>query len=330
MRKKIALFALLSWSVLAQAQQDPMFTNYLFNALTFNPAYAGSNEHLTINALNRNQWVGIDGAPVTQTVTIHTPLKGDKVGLGFSLVNDKIGPTNTLDLAVSYAYRIPVGKNAKLSIGLQGSYNNNRSDWSQLTIQSPDDAFKYNISSWKPNFGAGIYYYSKHFYTGIAVPRFLENTYITASQSTLPLQGKEYRHYYFTMGAAIPIRGDALIFKPSLLLKASALDNELRPDANGYTVGAPKELNIDLSLFFQQTLWIGTSFRTSIEAINKTSSFDSVDFWAAYYLAGGLRLGTGYDFSLTKIQQKSVGSFEVFLGYEFDFKEKKVVTPRYF
>ncbi len=330
MRKKIALFALLSWSVFAQAQQDPMFTNYLFNALTINPAYAGSNEHLTLNALYRNQWAGIEGAPVTQTVIAHTPLKGDKVGVGISIINDKIGPTNTLDFNLAYAYRIPVGKTAKLSIGLQGSYNSRRSDWSQLNIQNPDDVFKSNINSWKPNFGAGIYYYSKHFYTGVGVPRIIEYDYTTATTQQLPIYGKDYRHYYFTIGGAIPLNGDALIFKPSALVKASALDNQLKGDVNGYSVGAPIEFNVDLSLMFQQTLWVGASFRSSVEAFKNTSSFDSVDFWTAYYLESGLRVGMGFDYSLTKLQSKTPGSFEVFLGYEFDFKEKRVVTPRYF
>ena len=126
------------------------------------------------------------------------------------------------------------------------------------------------------------------------------------------------------------MRGNALIFKPSLLIKASAPDSRLKQDVAFQTVGSPTEFNIDLSLFFQETLWIGSSFRSSIEAFNNTSSYDSADLWAAYYLSSGLRLGVAYDYTLTKLQTKAGGSFEIMIGYEFDYKTKRTVTPRYF
>ena len=330
MRKIFTLLSLLVCGLQLSAQQDPMFTNYLFNSLTINPGYAGSNEHLTINALHRTQWWGIQGAPSTQTLTVSSPLQNDKVGVGFSVVNDQIGPTNTLDLAVSYAYRIPVGK-SKLSIGLQGSYNNFRADWSKLNIQDPDNAYNQNLNLWKPNLGAGIYFYNKNFYVGVSVPRIIEQDLISKDRvDQVAIYSKIYRHYYFSIGTAIPIRGDNLIFKPSLLIKSAAFDSRFRSDPNFIQIGAPTEANIDLSLFFQKTLWIGASFRSAIEAATNKSSFDSVDFWTAYYLSNGLRLGAGYDYTLTKLQKSAGGSFEIMAGYEFDYRTKRVVTPRYF
>ena len=338
MRKTLTLLALLMMGTsIASAQQDPMFTNYMFNALTFNPAYAGSNGHMVINALHRSQWVGIEGAPTTQTLTVHTPLKSERVGVGFSFVNDKIGATNGMNLNGAYAYRIPVGK-GHLAIGLQASMNNWRADWSKLTYadgQQGDPAFLGNPNAWKFNFGAGIYYATKRFYTGLSVPRVIENDLTQNRIDQLPFYAKQYRHFYYTLGGAIPIKGDALVFKPSLLVKEVSIDSRFKKDSSFSKVGAPIQFNVDLSLLFQQTLWVGASFRSSVEAFTgkdatSKSSFDSVDFWAAYNLPSGLRLGVGYDYSLTKIQSKTVGSFEIMAGWEFDYRVKRVVTPRYF
>ena len=332
MRKTITLVTLLLLGALtAQAQQDPMFTKYMFNSLSFNPAYAGSKDHATINLLHRTQWWGIDGAPTTQSLTMHTPLKNERVGVGFSLVNDKIGPTNGLNLNVSYAYRIPMGKNGKLSVGLQGGVTNWRADWTKLNIETPGDPpFGTNVNWWKPNIGAGLYYYNKNFYTGLGVPRIIEYDLIPNRTDQLPIYAKQVRHYFYTIGGAIPLSGNALIFKPSLLVKASAPDSRLARDTSFQRVGSPTEFNIDLSLFFQETLWVGTSFRSSVEVFQKKSSYDSIDFWVSYYLANGTRIGASYDYTLTKIQSKAQGSFEIMLGYEFDYKTKRVVTPRYF
>lgn len=334
MRKLVTLLALtVLTTVVGIAQQDPMFTHYMFNSLTFNPAYAGSKDHLAINLLHRTQWWGINGAPTTQTLTIHTPMRSERVGLGLTLVNDKIGPSNAINANVAYSYRIPVGK-GKLCIGVQGGVTSYGADFSTLTIENGGDiAFqdqKPNIL--KPNIGAGLYYYSKRFYAGVGVPRLIEYDLSKATSITgqTDLYAKQFRHYFFSIGGAIPLRGNALIFKPSLLVKSSAPDARLSKNAAFNNYGAPTEFNIDLSLFFQETLWVGVSGRSAIEAFNKTSSYDSADFWVAYYLSNGLRIGASYDYTLTKLQTKAGGSVEIMLGYEFDYKTKRTVTPRYF
>lgn len=332
MRKSITLFTLMLVACFKGfAQQDPMFTKYMFTSLTFNPAYAGSKDHMAISALHRTQWWGIEGAPSTQTVSVHTPMKNERVGVGMSLVNDKIGPTNSIYANLVYAYRIPVGK-SKLSIGLQGSMNNWRADWSKLNLQDGnDDAFtEMRPNLWKPNVGVGIHFYNKHFYTGLGVPRLIEYDLTKNRTDQSPIYAKSVRHFFYSLGGAIPIRGNALIFKPALLVKASAPDSRFKRDTSFQQVGAPTEFNIDLSLFFQETLWIGGSFRSSLEVFANKSSYDSADLWAAYYLSNGLRLGVSYDYTLTKLQKKAGGSFEVMVGYEFDYKTKRTVTPRYF
>jgi type IX secretion system PorP/SprF family membrane protein len=319
----------------AFSQQDPMFTKYMFNSLHYNPAYAGAKDHLAIGLLYRNQWWGIDGAPVTQTFTIHTPLRNKRVGVGFSAYNDVIGPSKQMGANFSYAYRIPMGNDGrgKLAIGLQGGVTNWRADFSKITLANQtlavDEAFmEQQPNYWLPNFGAGIYYYTQHFYVGFSSPRLIE--YDLRGGATTDVWARQHRHYFGSIGAAIPIKGDLIIFKPSMLIKNVGMFSKFSKDEAFQEIGAPTEIDIDLSFLFYEALWIGASFRTAIEAFNDTSSFDSVDLWAAYYLPNGLRIGAAYDYTLTKLQNSAGGSFELMLGYEFNYKTKQVVTPRYF
>jgi len=328
MRKVFLLSLFAAFFVQAQAQQDPMFTKYMFNSLAFNPAYAGSKGHMAISALHRNQWYGIDGAPSTQSFTLHTPLQNDRVGVGFSLLADKIGPTNTLGANLSYAYRIPVGKRGgSLSIGLQAGMYNWTADWTQLNLQDPNDnAFaEIQPNRWLPNFGVGLYYSTKHFYIGVASPHLVEYDLRDAENIETEIYAKQYRHYFGMMGAAIPLKGNALIFKPSILIKNVGLLSNFHKEQAFKSIGAPTEFDIDLSLLIYETFWIGTSFRTALEYFSDKSSFDSVDIWASYYLKNGLRVGLSYDYTLTKLRQPAEGTFEVMLGYEFNYQTKRTV-----
>ena len=332
--RKIYLFIVLLYvgGTNLFAQQDAMFTKYMFNSLVFNPAYAGSKDHLTMNLIHRTQWWGIEGAPTTQSLIIHTPMPNERVGVGLSLVNDEIGPTNSIRANLSYAYRIPIGK-GKLSIGLQGGVMQWRADFTKLSLEQGvgDEAFdEMTPSRLLPNFGAGIYYYTPKFYVGFASPQLIEYD-LRDNEINTNIWARQQRHYYFSAGAAFPIKGDALIFKPSILVKNVGLLSGFSKDQAFQEFGAPTEFDIDLSLMFQQALWVGVSFRSAIEGIiGDQSSFDSADVWAAYYLANGLRIGLAYDYTLTKLQSVAGGSFEIMLGYEFDYKTKQVVTPRYF
>ena len=333
MRKILTLFALFCFAGTLFAQQDAMFSKYMFNSLTYNPAYAGAKDHMSIGLLHRTQWWGIDGAPTTQSFAIHTPLRNERVGVGFNVVNDNIGPTNNFGANVSYAYRIPMGETGKLSIGLQAGVENFRADWNELNLnpdQGPDVAFADNPNMWLPNFGAGIYYYTKYFYAGASVPHLVEYSLRDNANIETELYARQYRHYYFTLGGAMPLNGDDLVFKPSMLIKNIGLDRSLRKDEALQNVAAPTEFEVDLSLLFYEAFWIGASYRSSFQRFNGTSSDDSVDIWASYLLKNGLRIGAAYDYTITKLQQPARGSFEVMLGYEFDYETKKTVTPRYF
>lgn len=310
-----------------------MFTKYMFNSLAYNPGFAGSPEYLSVRLLYRNQWWSFDGAPTTQSFTIHTPLSS-KVGVGLSAINDVVGSTGSTTINASYAYRLQFAEGT-LSIGLQGGIVNWRADWSSLQFRDPrlmDNVFEeMEPNVWRPTFGAGIFYYSEKFYAGLSVPRLIEWDLSEQSSSGFDRAAKLYRHYYFSAGGIVPINGNALIFKPSILIKSVGVFSNFSSSNTLNQIGAPTEFDIDLSLLFYETLWVGASFRSSFEGLfGDKSSVDSGDIWASFNLMNGMRIGAAYDYTLTKLQPFSGGSFELMLGYDFSYNLRKVSTPRYF
>jgi len=313
------------------AQQEPMYTKYMFNSLSYNPAYAGSHEYMSVRLLYRNQWVGFEGAPESQTVTVHSPVN-DRIGVGLSLYNDDIGAHASTGANLSYAYRFLLGP-GKLSIGLQAGLSNWRADFNQLKFRDPQSADAsfagISDSQWLPNFGAGVFYYSKLWYAGFSAPRLIENKLGTADVGGGVIESsRTRRHYYLSAGAALPLAGDDLIFKPSFLIKNVGLFSAFSSNNTGlFEIGAPTEFDIDASLLFFQTLWVGLSFRSAFEAASGDSSVDSVDAWISIQLANGIRVGAAFDQTINKIGDQS---FELMLGYDFDYETKRMNTPRYF
>ncbi len=336
MNKSLALifvFAMVLQHNMVNAQQDAQFTKYMFVPLVFNPAYAGTRDHLAINLLHRSQWVGVNGAPTTQALTLHSPLKNEKVGLGFTALNDAIGANKSLDFNGHYAYHIPFGK-SKLSVGVNAGIKNWNFDASKITTQNPGDQPFTSYSAWKPNFGVGLTYTSKYFFAGFSCPHLIE--WDLRDNVTTQLNIRQYRHFYGMVGGAIKLNGDALVLRPMAMIKNVGWFSKFNKDAAYQALGAPTSYDLDLSLFFYETLWVGAAYRGAFEQFSKdannndVSSHDSFDIWASYFLKNGLRIGAAYDYPLTKIQSSTVGSFEVMLGYEFDFKNKRFATPRYF
>lgn len=333
MRKILTLLSfLIIGGTALNAQQDAMFTKYMFNSLVYNPAYAGYYDHMYISALYRNQWLGVDGAPTTQTLTLHTPLKNNRVGVGFHVLNDAIGPIEETKAFAAYSYKIPLGGTKQLAIGIQGGASYRRGDRSKLNLeQNQDLAFQdIGTTTVKPNFGAGVMYYAKSFYFGVSSPSLIEHDLRTDPTIQSEFYAKQFRHYYLATGAAIPLNGDLLIFKPSILIKNVGLLSNLSKDEAFQNIGAPTEFDIDLSFLFYEQFQVGVSFRSAIEAFDDTSSYDSADIWMSYFLPNGLRIGAAFDYPLNDVRSVSPGSFEIMIGYEFDYKVKKTVTPRYF
>lgn len=310
-------------------QQDPLFTKYKFNALIFNPAYAGSNEHLSLNLIHRQQWVGLDGSPKTQSLTAHTPLKNERVGLGATILNDRVGATARFEFNTAYAYIAKLKNGGTLAIGIQGGFTNWHSDWFEVVVEhGTDEVFREANTVWAPNFGAGIYYHTKTFYAGFSAPRLIEYKLSKQDRTNIDFAGRNFRHYYATVGAVFPFDDDRVVFRPSVLIKSTGLLSSFRTNTDLQNIGSPTGLDIDAGLFFNQTFGVGVAFRTALEL--RKSSFDSADLWAAWQLSNGMRLGFAYDMTLSQLRKVSSGSFELMLGYEFDVKVKKVSSIRYF
>ncbi len=326
-----SFFLFFGWSNLSFGQQDAMYTQYMFNTLAYNPAYAGSKDYMSIDLLHRQQWLQLEGAPNTQVFNIHSPLRSERIGLGFSAFRDQIGPTQQIGINASYAYRIPIGK-GKLALGLQGGITNWRSDFTELTQANPNDPVFQAAPTpvlWLPNFGAGVYYSSNLFYVGASIPRILDPNLRTegVDPTTQDIIARQYRHFYLMGGVALKLSQN-LVFKPSFLIKNVGLFGEFTKRGNDVT--APSEYDIDIALLIREVFWIGTSYRAGFSSVGDAASFDSVDFLIGIHLKNGLRIGAGYDYTLTKLRTVSNGSYEVMIGYDFFYEKGKVVTPRYF
>lgn len=335
--KRILLFALATIALNGlNAQQDPMFTKYMFNGLIYNPAYAGSQECLSINLLHRHQWVGIEGAPITQTLTIHSPLKNERIALGAGMFYDQIGPTKQFRFMGTFAYRIPLGADAKLTFGLQGGFSNFRADFSSLSIrnaQGVDNAFYgsngavLNTNYLLPNVGAGVYAQGRKWFVGLSAPQLFNNDLRREGNITgLNVTAQQYRHYFVSGGLAIPLnRSESIVFRPVVMWKNVGMFMETNTVDKKVT--SPNEIDIDVSFLFNKQFWIGAAFRTAVEG---TSSWDSADIWAQFIMKNGTRIGVAYDYALTPLQAPSGGSYELMLGHNFYYNVEKILTPRYF
>ena len=330
----------------AYGQQEPQYTNYMFNTLAFNPAYAGTKEYLSVRALHRDQWYNFggglsnassDGRPITQAFSIHGNLL-DKIGLGVNIVNDRIGARGATSLDIAYAYRIDFGK-GKISLGIQAGIMNWRADWSQLSFKDPqstDNAFAgENPNLWLPNVGAGVYYYNDQFYVGASIPRLASISLRSDSTRTdVRRWARVYQHLYLTVGGIMPVNGN-IDFKPALIIKSVGLFGDfLQKGDQIRTVAAPTSFDVNASFLFYDKMWLGTSFRSAIAAFIKKndtySSVASVNAFMGYQFSEGMRIGFAYDYPLTPINNYTVGSFEIMLGWDFIKKIDKVAHPRYF
>lgn len=309
LNKITAVLALTTIGFGANAQQAPMYTHYMYNTLSVNPAYAGSRDALTITALHRSQWVDFKGAPVTQTLTAHTPL-GEHIGVGLSFSNDKIGPINNTSAFVDFAYIMKLNKKAKLSLGLSAGANIFQASLSSLNLdQQTDPVFTNNISNrTTPNFGFGAYYYMERFYLGVSAPNLLENNYSTITQADgTTLNGKEQRHYFLIAGTMIRL-SDNLDLKPTALLKM--------------TPAAPAQADVTASFIIMKKLLVGAMFRSG-DAVGGLIGFD---------VTQQFHLGYSYDWSYgLKTAKYNKGSHEIVLRYDFISGSKKQIhSPRYF
>ncbi|WP_026730721.1 PorP/SprF family type IX secretion system membrane protein [Flavobacterium denitrificans] len=304
MKKLILIF--MFFSVVCSAQQDAQYTQYMYNTISVNPAYAGSRGVLSLFGLYRTQWIGLDGAPETSTFSLNTPLSDNsKLGLGVSLVNDKIGPTVENTLSADLSYSIPTSESFKLSFGVKATANLFNLDVSKLSFENQgEEQFQDLQNKFTPNVGAGVYWHSDRAYLGFSIPNFIEtNRYDDNTTAIL----KDKINYYFIAGYVFNLdKLEYIRFKPALLTKM--------------VQGAPLQVDVSGNFMFYDKFTVGLAYRWSA----------SVSAMAGFQVSKGMYIGYGYDHETTNLRRYNSGSHEIFLRYEFFNSYKKMISPRFF
>lgn len=294
------------------AQQLPQFSQYMFNTISINPAYAGSRETLSIVGLHRSQWVGIEGGPTTQTLSIHSPLRNEQVGLGLSVINDQLGYENFVFVYGDFSYTINTGENTKLAFGLKaGVTHYNLDNFGFLDDEEVySDPFFSDVSSrWNPNIGLGLFWHTNEWYVGLSAPRVLNTDYnLTNRIENVDYLALERIGYYLTGGYVFRL-SDVTKFKPSVLAKV--------------TNGAPISFDINANFLFFEKLWIGGGYRYNQDT---TTLGGLVDF----QVSRELRIGYTYEYFLSDLRPYTSGTHEILLMYEIFKPQKRIKSPRYF
>jgi len=287
------------------AQQDAQYTNYMYNTIAVNPGYAGTRDVLSIFGLHRTQWVGLDGAPVTNNFSFHTPFKNSNSGIGLSIINDKIGPSDESTISIDYAYRVKTSEESTLSFGIKASANLLNVDYTKLSIYDATDSdFQNNIDNrFSPNFGAGAYWYSNKYYLGLSVPNFLETKhYDDNNRNSLA----KVRLYYYFMGGYVFDLNPDIKFKPAFLTK--------------FVSGAPLQVDITANFMYNDAFILGAAYRWDA----------AVSLLAGFQITNKFLIGYSYDMEMTNLSNYNSGSHEIFLRFELFKNLEKVYSPRFF
>jgi len=301
---KILLLMLVSGTSL-YAQQDAQYTQYMYNTVSVNPGYAGSRGHLSIGALHRSQWVGLDGAPTTQTFNIHSPVGYRGVGLGLSVVNDKIGPTSETNFDIDFSYTVYTSTEGRLSFGLKAGANLLDVRFSELNQFTTDPSLATDIDNrFTPNFGAGVYYHTNKFYAGVSVPRFLQTSHFDESSLST---AREQMNFYFISGYVWDLN-TFLKFKPTILAKV--------------VQGAPLQVDLSANFMLSDKFILGAAYRWDAAASGMLG----------FNISEGFLIGLAYDREVTELGSAAFndGSFEVILRYDFISTKGQLKSPRFF
>ncbi|KQS53172.1 MULTISPECIES: PorP/SprF family type IX secretion system membrane protein [Flavobacterium] len=303
MKKIIIFFVWILVGASAFAQQDAQYTQYMYNTININPAYAGSRGVLSVFGLHRTQWVGLDGAPVTNTVSINTPINGTNIGMGLSFVNDRIGPTDENAISADISYTVKTSETFKLSFGIKATANMFNLDVNKLNPADQGDPRLMNLNNnFTPNIGAGAYFHSDKMYLGLSVPNFFE----THRYDDNSVSVNQERMNFYLIGGYVFDLSPSIKFKPAFLMKA--------------VNGAPLQADVSGNFLFNDKLTLGVAWRWDA----------AVSAMAGFQITEGLFVGYGYDLETTKLANYNSGSHEVFLRFELFNRFNKVTSPRFF
>lgn len=285
------------------AQQDAQYTQYMYNTININPAYAGSRGVMSIFGLYRTQWVGLDGAPKTATASMNTPINDTNLGVGLSFVNDEIGPTTENAISADVSYTIRTSEDVKLSFGIKGTGNFFRLDNAKLDPVNQGDPSLQNVSKFTPNVGAGVYWHSEKWYVGFSLPNLLQNKNKYDANNVSVYTEKMN---YYLMGGYVFDLSPNVKFKPAILTKM--------------VVGAPLQIDGSANFMLWDKLVLGAAYRWD-------AAFSGM---AGFQITDGLYLGYGYDMETTRLRKYNSGSHEIFLRFELFNNQNKIISPRFF
>lgn len=285
------------------AQQDAQYTQYMYNTININPAYAGSRGVMSIFGLHRTQWVGLDGAPTTNAFSINTPINNSNLGVGVSVVSDKIGPTKDNTISADLSYTIQTSDEYKLSFGIKASGNIFNLDVNRLNPADAGDPNLQNFNNeFSPNFGAGIYLHSDKLYFGLSVPNFLQDSKYNDNEVAV----FQERMNFYAIGGYVFDISPSIKFKPAFLTKL--------------VTGSPLQVDASANFLFFDKLMLGGAYRWDA----------AVSALAGFQVTDGLFIGYSYDMETTELRNYNSGSHEVFIRFELFNKVSKLVSPRFF
>ncbi|WP_418513966.1 type IX secretion system membrane protein PorP/SprF [Corallibacter sp.] len=296
---------------LSFSQQDPQYTQYMYNTQAVNPGYIGSKEALGFGLLYRTQWVSFEGAPQTGTFTINSPLgELKRMGLGLSIVSDKIGPATETNVVVDYSYSIILSEISRLSFGLKAGVDLLDVDYTKLNIYDANDPqFSQNVDKkLQPQIGAGIFFNTDRLYLGLSVPNFLNSKHYNSDSLddvNVNAVAIERLHYFFIAGYVFDI-SENLKFKPASMIKAVS--------------GSPLQADLSANFLFNEKFTLGAAYRWDA----------AISAMAGFQITNKLFVGMGYDFQTTDIEKYSDGSYEIFLKFDVFNKTERILTPRFF
>ncbi len=292
------------------SQQDPQYSLYMFNPLGVNPAYAGSREVLNATLIHRSQWIGLDGAPETQILSMNTPLKNKKMGLGLQIVNDKIGAHTNQTLKATYAYRLKLGR-GKLAFGLSGGVMSYNYDWAKVEYKESDDAVPTTSaeSFMIPSVDFGIYYNTRTLYLGVAAEHINQASFDVAGGASTTNAGASSSSSKKDINIAATF-GKAFIVSDKIVVKTSTLTRLTRGGGS---------IDLNGSILINNKILFGLSIRQN-----------AIIVMTEINLTKNLKMGVAYDIDASDVASSSSGSLELFLGYDLGLFKSKMVSPRYF